>query len=351
MWRPSGIFNKSYIQDRAVIRTRTQWTALVIFLSAITFLPFFFGNPYTLSVLIFTIITIISLQGLNFILGFTGQVSVGHSAFMAIGAYTTTILMTRLHFPFILSFPCAGLVAALVGMIFGLPSLRIKGFYLALATLAAQYLIHWFLLRGGDFTGHLYGLSVPRAGIGSFDLGTDRSYFLFAMFILFLMTYFSKNIERSKIGRAFIAVRDNDLAAEVMGINIFKYKLIAFFIGSFYAGIAGATWAHYLLRIHPDYFSLMDSIWYLGFLVVGGLGSAMGPIFGAIVYIGLKELVALITPFMGTLLPGISTNIFSGLALITYSLFVIIFLLFEPRGINRQFGLFKAYYRLWPFAY
>jgi branched-chain amino acid transport system permease protein len=270
---------------------------------------------------------------------------------MAIGAYATTILMTRLHFPFILSFPCAGLCAALVGMVFGLPSLRIKGFYLALATLAAQYLIHWYLLHGGNFTGHLFGLSVPRAGIGRFALASDRTYFLFAIFMLLLMSYFAKNIERSKIGRAFIAVRDNDLAAEIMGINIFKYKLSAFFIGSFYAGIAGAMWAHYLLRIHPDYFSLMDSIWYLGFLVVGGLGSAMGPIFGAIVYIGLKELVSLITPFLGGLFPGISTNIFSGLALIIYSLVVMVFLLFEPRGINRQFGLFKAYYRLWPFAY
>jgi branched-chain amino acid transport system permease protein len=270
---------------------------------------------------------------------------------MAIGAYATTILMTRLHFPFFLSFPCAGLCAALVGMIFGLPSLRIKGFYLALATLAAQYLINWLLLHGGNFTGHLYGLSVPRAGIGSFVLTSDRAYFLFAMFMLLLMAYFAKNLERSKMGRAFIAIRDNDLAAEIMGINIFKYKLLAFFIGSFYAGIAGAMWGHYLLRIHPEHFSLMDSIWYLGFLVVGGLGSAMGPIFGAIVYIGLKELVSLITPFLGSLFPGISTNIFSGLALIIYSLVVMVFLLFEPRGINRQFNLFKAYYRLWPFAY
>jgi branched-chain amino acid transport system permease protein len=155
MWRPSGIFNKSYEEDRAVIRTKIQWTALILFLLAITFSPFFFENRYILSIIILTIITVITLQGLNFILGFTGQISVGHSAFMAIGAYATTILMTRLHFPFILSFPCAGLCAALVGMIFGLPSLRIKGFYLALATLAAQYLINWYLLHGGNFTGHL----------------------------------------------------------------------------------------------------------------------------------------------------------------------------------------------------
>jgi branched-chain amino acid transport system permease protein len=174
MWRPSGIFNKSYEEDRAVIRTKIQWTALILFLLAITFSPFFFENRYILSIIILTIITVITLQGLNFILGFTGQISVGHSAFMAIGAYATTILMTRFHFPFILSFPCAGLCAALVGMIFGLPSLRIKGFYLALATLAAQYLINWYLLHGGNFTGHLFGLSVPRAGIGSFVLESDR---------------------------------------------------------------------------------------------------------------------------------------------------------------------------------
>ncbi len=351
MWRPCGVFNKNYLEDRAVIRTRPQWTALISFLLVLTLLPFFFGSNYVLSILILTIITIITLQGLNFIVGFTGQISVGHSAFMAIGAYSTTILMTRLHVPFIISFPAAGLCAALVGMIFALPSVRIKGFYLALATLAAQYLIGWWLLHGGRLTGGLYGLSVPRAGIGGFVLGSDQSYYLFAMFMFLLMSYFAKNIERSKIGRAFIAVRDNDLAAEVMGINIFKYKLLAFSIGSFYAGIAGAIWAHYFLRIHVDHFSLMDSIWYLGFLVVGGLGSAMGPIFGAVVYVGLRELVALVTPFLAGLFPGIQTNIFSGLALIIYSLVVVVFLLFEPRGINRQFGLFKSYYRLWPFAY
>ena len=351
MWRPSGVFNTSYAQDRAVIRTRTQWTALVIFIAAATLIPFFFADQYLLSILILTIITIISLQGLNFILGFCGQISVGHSAFMAIGAYATAILMTRLHFPFFLSLPCAGLCAALVGLIFGLPSLRVKGFYLALATLAAQYLINWFLLNGGDLTGDIYGLSVPHAGIGGFLLTEDRTYFLFVMCMLLIMSYFAKNLERNRMGRAFIAVRDNDIAAEIMGINIFRYKLLAFFIGSFYAGIAGALWAHYLLQIHPSHFSLMDSIWYLGFLVVGGLGSAMGPIFGGIVYTGLKEVVSLITPVMGDLFPAISTNIFSGVALILYSLVVIVFLLFEPRGINRQFNLFKLYYRLWPFAY
>lgn len=351
MWRPAGVFNRNYVQDRAVIRTRTQWIALILLLLAVMLIPFFFANKYLLSIIILSIITIISLQGLNFILGFCGQISVGHSAFMAIGAYTTTILMTKAHFPFVLSFPCAGLCAALVGMIFGLPSLRVKGFYLALATLAAQYLIGWYLLHGGELTGNIYGLPVPNAGIGNFILDSDRAYFLFALFMLLLMSYFAKNLEMSKMGRAFIAVRDNDLAAEIMGINIFRYKLLAFFIGSYYAGIAGAMWAHYLLHIHPSHFSLMDSIWYLGFLVVGGLGSAMGPIFGGIIYIGLKEVVSLITPFLGNLFPGISTNIFSGLALIFYSLVVIVFLLFEPRGINRQFNLFKAYYRLWPFAY
>ena len=324
---------------------------MIAFILFVALVPFFFANEYLLSVLILTIITIISLQGLNFILGLCGQISVGHSAFMAIGAYSTTIFMERLGFPFIVSLPCSGLSSALIGMIFGMPSLRIKGFYLALATLAAQHLINWSLLNGGDLTGNIYGLAVPHAQIWGFVLDSDRSYFLFAMIVFLLMCYFGKNLERSKIGRALVAVRDNDLAAEIMGINIFRYKLLAFSIGSFYAGIAGALWAHYLLQIHPSHFTLIDSIWYLGFLVVGGLGSAMGPVFGGITYIGLKEIVALITPFLAKLFPSISTNIFSGLALIFYSLVVIVFLLFEPRGMNRQFNLFKSYYRLWPFAY
>jgi branched-chain amino acid transport system permease protein len=351
MWRPSGIFNTRYEQDRAVIRTRMQWFALAILVAAVLILPYRFADKYLLSVIILTIITIISLQGLNFILGYCGQISVGHSAFMAIGAYTTTILTARYQVPFVLSFFFAGLCAALVGVLFGLPSLKVKGFYLALATLAAQNIITWVLLHGGEFTGNIYGLPVPHAGFGGLILNTEKSYFVFSFLMLLLMSYFAKNLEISKPGRAFIAVRDNDLAAEIMGIHIFRYKLLAFFIGSFYAGIAGAMWAHFLLHIHPSHFPLMDSIWFLGFLVVGGLGSAMGPVFGGIVYIVLKELISLITPFLGGVFPGISTNIFSGFALVLYSLVVIVFLLFEPRGINRRFGLLKSYYRLWPFAY
>ncbi|MDY6880835.1 MAG: branched-chain amino acid ABC transporter permease [Desulfatiglans sp.] len=351
MWRPSGVFNTKYHQNRAVIRTRLQWASFVLLLLAVTFGPYFFAGDYLISIFILTIITIIALQGLNFITGFTGQISVGHSAFMAIGAYSTTILMDRLSFPFLLAFPCAGLSAALIGMVFGLPSLRIKGFYLALATLAAQYIIIWVLEHGGSFTGNIYGLSVPFAGIGGFEFDNDRRFFLMAIFVLLLMSYFAKNLELSKIGRAFIAIRDNDLAAEVMGISIFRQKLLAFFIGSFYAGIAGALWAHYMLQIHPVHFSLMNSIWYLGFLVVGGLGSAMGPIFGGVFYMALVESVSLITPFLGELFPEVSTTIFSSMALILYASVISMFLLFEPRGINRQFGLFKSYYRLWPFKY
>jgi branched-chain amino acid transport system permease protein len=351
MWRPCGVFNTKYRQNRAVIRTRLQWTSFVLLLIAVAFVPFFFSNNYVLSLLILTLIVIIALQGLNFILGFTGQISVGHAAFMGIGAYTSAILISRLHFPFYLSFPCSGLSAALVGILFGLPSLRIKGFYLALATLAAHYIIIWSFEHGGSLTGNIYGLSVPYADIAGFEMDSDRKFYLFAFFLFLITSYIAKNLEKSKIGRAFIAVRDNDLAAEVMGINVFKQKLLAFFIGSFYAGIAGSLWAHYMLRINPVDFGLMFSIWYLGFLVVGGLGKSLGPIFGAISYVGLKEAVSLITPYLVEIFPDVSTTIFSAMSLFVYSSMVIVFLLFEPRGITRQFELLKSYYRLWPFRY
>ncbi|MDY6972473.1 MAG: branched-chain amino acid ABC transporter permease [Desulfatiglans sp.] len=350
MWRPCGVMDINYSQDITIFRTGLQKVSFLLLILIAYICPVIFFPENLLAMLILMVITIIPMQGLNIITGFCGQIALGQSAFMAVGGYAAAKLAVGLNVPFIVALPLSGLVAAGIGMIFGLPSLRVRGFYLALATIAAQFIIIWGIFHGGKFTGGIYGLQLPEASILGFVFDTDVRFYVLALTVLLSMSFLAKSIERSKLGRAFIAVRDNDLAAEVMGINVYQYKLLAFFMGSFYAGIAGALWAHYVTVVHPEQFSLMDSIWYLGFLVVGGLGSALGPIAGGVIFVGLKEILATITPIIGGMIPALTETISASLALMAYALVIMIFLIFEPRGVDHRIQLLKTYYRRWPFA-
>lgn len=186
--------------------------------------------------------------------------------------------------------------------------------------------------------------------IGGFVFNTVQRYFYLVAFITAIMTYFAKNITRTRMGRAFIAIRDNDLAAEVMGINIFLYKVIAFGISGFYAGISGALLAHFMGMAHTQYFRLLCAVWYLGMLVVGGMGSTMGVFFGAFFFRAIDEIMLLAGPGMHKIFPFLPPEAASGMAVILWALLVIIFL-FEPRGINHRWEIFKASYRLHPYSY
>jgi branched-chain amino acid transport system permease protein len=241
--------------------------------------------------------------------------------------------------------------AGLVGMLFGAPAVRIKGFYLAMATLAAQFIIMWVIVHIPALSGGYLGLEVSKPAIGGLVLSSVESNYYLIMVVTLIMVYLHRNLARSRVGRAFMAVRDNDLAAEVMGINLSSYKLQAFFISAFYAGIAGCLWAHYVGRLHPDAFPLMDSIWYLGMLIVGGMGSTMGAIFGTVFIQALEELVRYFAPAMAAAIPGLSGAIFAAAGQLIFGLVVILFLVFEPRGLNHRWEIFKAYYRIHPFAY
>ena len=349
--RPCGTYNVRYEQELDIFRTRLQkFLLLASFVFFLTVPTFFFG-PHILSILILIGITIISMEGLNLLMGYSGQISLGHVAFMAVGAYSSAILAERLGFPFLACLVCSGLITALIGMIFGLPSLKVKGFYLAVTTLAAHFIIMWVIVHGGDLTGEIYGLSLPYASIGGWVLDTDKEFYAFTAFMTFLLLIFARNMMRSKVGRAFIAVRDNDIAAEVMGIDVFHHKLLAFFLCCFYAGVGGSLWAYYICSIHPEQFPFMDSVWYLGFLVVGGMGSIMGPVFGAIVWRVLREGTAALVPVLAQAFPGFAGTAYSGLSLIIFALVVVLFLIFEPRGINHRWTIFKSFYRLLPFSY
>jgi len=344
---PSGTFNQGYAQDMAIFRTRTQWVMLIALLVFLFTCPLFFGDRI-LTVLTIIGISIISVHGLNILTGYCNQISMGHAGFMAVGAYTSALLTAKLGFSFWAALPCAALAAGIVGILFGLPSLRIKGFYLIMATIAAHFIIIWVILQLHGVTGGADGLAVPRPEIGGFVFKSKSSYFYLVMIIACLATYLAKNIIRTRAGRAFIAIRDNELAAEVMGVNLWTYKLQAFFIGCVFAGVAGSLLVHYVAFATTDQFPFMNSVWYLGMLIVGGMGSTAGAIFGAVFLKLLDELVIVVGPILAA---TVAPQAAASLGLIMRGLVIILFLIFEPRGLAHRWQMVKSYYRLWPFSH
>jgi len=347
---PCGTRNYDYARDMAVLRTKTHWALFIGLLVIVFTAPLYLGN-YWLGVCNLIGITIITITGLNILTGYCGQLSIGHAGFMAVGAYTTAVLTNRLGLPFLAGLICSGFSAGLIGLIFGLPSVRVKGFYLAITTIAAQFIIIWVINHWSAVTGGFVGINVPPASIGGFVFKTEASQFYLIMVIVALCIFFAKNLARSRVGRAFIAVRDNDLAAEVMGINLLYYKLLAFFIGCFLAGIAGALFAHWTGYLNAEYFTLSDSILYIGMVIIGGLGTTIGPILGAILICILRERIMYISPVLESAFPTIPAGFTSGIAPMVFGLVIILFLILEPRGLAHRWTLFKAAYRLWPFSY
>jgi branched-chain amino acid transport system permease protein len=353
---PTGIRNFTYAQDMAVFRTKTHWALFAIFLAILLAVPLYIeylpqGN-YWLSIINLICITIVAATGLNILTGYCGQLSIGHAGFMAVGAYTSAILNSRLGVPFPLALILAGLTAGFIGMIFGIPSLRVKGFYLAISTIAAQLIILWVIKNWTDITGGFNGMSVPHMSIGSLQLRTESAQFYFIITITILTLYFAVNLARTRVGKAFIAIRDNDLAAEVMGINPFRYKLLAFFIGCFIAGVAGCLMAYRARYVSAESFTFSVSILYIAIIIIGGLGTTLGPILGAI-FIRVLEVIINknISPALQDTFPQLPSGFTAGIAPLLFGLAIILFLIFEPRGLAHRWQLIKSAYRLWPFSY
>lgn len=345
----SGVYNVSYAQDMAIVRTRLQWVLFVLFFVLLAAMPFILPSRFMVSLILIGI-AIVALHGLNLVTGYAGQISLGHAAFMAVGAFSSAYFVVKLHWPFWIALPLAGVVAAVVGMIFGVPSLRIKGFYLALATLAAHFIIIFAINRLPQIGG-AHGQLVPRPAFGPLVVDSDAKYYYLVMAVAAIMTFLAKNLVRTNVGRALVAVRDSDIAAEVMGVDVFRYKVLAFGISAFYAGIAGSLLAFYMGMAHTQYHQLNDAIWYLGMLVVGGMGSTMAPIFGAIFFQVIQELVTFLGPAIHNVFPFVVPEVSSGLSVVVWALIVLLFLIFEPRGFSHRWDIFKAYYRLHPYSY
>ena len=349
MRRPCGVFDKTYQKDMAIFRTWQHWAGLIAALIVLYLLPFF-ADYYYINLINTLSITIIAVLGLQIVSGYCGQISFGQPAFMAVGAYAAGILTLHYGLSFWLAMPLAGIIAGLIGLIGGAPSLRIKGFYMAMATMAIHFVVMWLILRL-EITGKDEGLNILPPEIGDFSLDTpERMYFLIVTMML-VMTFAARNLVRSNIGRAFVAIRDNDLAAEVMGVNLFYYKLLAFFISCFYAGVAGSLHGHLLMIVDPEMFSIFDAMWMVGMIIVGGMGSIPGVFFGVIFLRLLDELVMFGSPMLGEIFPWLGIAPAASIGTMVFGIILVVFLVFEPRGLAHRWEIFKASYRIYPFAY
>ncbi len=344
-----GDFKESYIKDEEIFQSLFVKFWLALFFLFLLLLPIL-ANAYVLYIANLIGFAIIGAVGLNLLTGFTGQISLGHAAFVGVGGYTAAILMTKLNFSFWLALPCAGLAAALAGLVIGIPSLRVKGLYLCMATLAAQFIFEFIFIHWESMTQGIRGINLPAPVVGSFALDTEKRFYYLTLVVVVLAVTYARNLIRSRVGRAFVAIRDRDLAAEIMGISLFRYKLTAFAISSFYAGIAGALWVSFMRIVTPDHFPFHLSIQYLAMVIVGGMGSVLGSIFGAVFMTLIPELLNVLSSFLRNMVPAIGM-LFIPMKAVVFGALIVLFLIFEPRGLAEIWRRIKAFFLLWPFSY
>jgi branched-chain amino acid transport system permease protein len=373
--RPSGVFDTNYGQDILIDRTLNdrliRWAliALVLLIPILADANFIF-NASWVGIINRIAIAVIAVQGLNILVGYTGQMSLGHAAFVAVGAYSAALMARGVAlpllggtvqigpWPFWLTLPLAALLTGLVGLLFGLPSLRVKGFYLAMATLAAQFIIPWVLKYPLQaYTNGSRPLEVPVPMIGDLGLSSSGQIYYLIVPLSMIMMLAARNIIRSRVGRAFISIRDNDLAAEQLGISVFAYKLQAFFISALYAGVAGALYAYDTNSLSLDSFTLPASIEYLAMLVIGGAGFPLGALFGVAVVTFLNQsIIPQLTESMINWLPSLlpflqPVNIFAALQPFLFGLIIIGFLILEPRGLAHRWEILKISWKIRPYSH
>jgi branched-chain amino acid transport system permease protein len=344
-----GDFRETYREDMAIFDTSVARRLLAVFLAVLVLVPFG-ATIFWLDVLNRILIAVIAATGLNILTGFTGQISLGNAAFLAVGAYTTAYLAGRLGLPFPLVIPASGIATALVGMVFGIPSLRLKGLYLAVATLAAHFVVEFTAVHWESVTGGVNGMSVPAPKLGPLVLSGDRKLYWLALPLAALMLFFAKNLFRTKVGKAFVAIRDQDISAEVMGVQVFKYKLLSFGVSSFYVGVAGSLLGYQARIISPENFPITVAIDQLGMIIIGGMGSILGSIFGAVFITLLPELLRLVTGSLADSFPQLTT-LFASLKMGVFGLAIVLFLLFEPDGMAARWHTIRNYWKLYPFSY
>jgi branched-chain amino acid transport system permease protein len=337
----------SYQADEGVFRTNTQRVWLGLLLVALLAFPFI-TSPYLLFLACLVGIAVISATGLNILVGLTGQISLGHGGFMGVGAYTAVWLANTYGMSLAFTLPLAGLMTAAVGIIVGLPSLRVKGLYLAIATMAASVILHFVFVHWDPVTGGNAGINLLNATILGIDLNSDFRMYFVVVPLAIIAVLGARNLLRTRVGRAFIAVRDRDISAEVLGVNLLKYKLMSFGLSSFYAGCAGALWAYFFKVVTPESFPLDTSIFYLAAIIVGGMGTVIGPIMGAVFMTLVPEVLKILTVVLVPILPNAQV-LLSPVRVVVFGALIVGFLLYEPHGLGEIWRRTQRFFRLWPF--
>jgi len=337
----------SYASQERWLRSGGDWLRLAIAVALLAAFPWF-ASDYWVYFACLLGINVIATTGLNITMGYAGLLSLGHAAFIGVGAYTGVILATQFGVPSLLVLPLGGLAAALVGVAFGLPSLRIHGLYLAVATLAAQFLLEFIFVRWESVTGGDLGTRVEAAALFGMTLDSDRKVFYLIAPLAAALVVFAGNLMRSRIGRAMVAVRERGQAAEVIGINVVRYKLLAFAVGSFYAGVAGALLAQFNGFVSPDHFTLHLSVFFLAAVIIGGTGSTVGAVLGALFMTLVPEVVSLTVKMFGEHSGIVISGSLNSITEVIFGFFIVAFLIGEPQGLARVWTRIVTVVRAWP---
>src|ERR1700742_1298509 len=350
---PAGDFRSTYAQDTTIFPNTNSRNMAILGIVLVCFAPYLF-SAYALSVSIQIGIFSIAALGLNILVGFTGQISIGHAAFFLFGAFSSAYINNTFPIPVFFAIPLAGVATALVGLIFGVPAARLKGLYLVIATLAAQYILLDFFSRAEWFSGGSVPASANPFSIFGYAFRGDRQYFYVVLAYVVVCYLLVTNLMRTRDGRALVAIRDHYLSAEIMGINLTKYRTLSFGLAAFFAGIAGALYAHYQLVISQEGFGIERSILFLAMIIIGGTGSVMGTLMGTAFVVLLPESMEWISATLkGSSIDralSLNNNI-TFLREITVGLIIIGFLMFEPDGLAHRWRQIKTYWKLYPFSH
>ncbi len=357
-----GVFSNKYASELKVFKTPTQWLLLLVVLLVFLLLVPHIASPYWLTKLIIIGIHIIVLLGLHILVGLTGLASLGQAGFMAIGSFTVAILASQWDINGWLCLPLSALAAGVVGLVVGLITVRLKLFYLAIATWATQEVILWLLRFPGpkgsdnswwDYTGGFTGIQLEPLTLGSLDFSSDTKLYILTVIFVIVGTFITLGIQRSNTGRVFVAIRDNELAAEVAGINLVRNKMLAFFIASCFAGVAGWLWAYFQLRVNASQFNIGHSIFYMGMIVIGGTGSISAVFSGVIFFDGMDIIVMdYAAPWAVDNMPSRwSAQIHIAMKYIFGGFGVMMFIKMAPRGVAGFIEKFILFYRLHPYSF
>lgn len=353
MYLPSGVYFEDYPKDQAWWRTtfiRAKMLALVAFLLIFPLT----ANLYLVSIANVIGYTILSAMGVQLLIGYCGQITLGHAAFIAVGGYVTAIAILQYHLPYPVGLVLGAIIAGLWSVLFGLPSARVKGFYLIMTTMAAQFITVDFIITqyvsqvGGR--GTFFSLPPGTIRIGPWVIESEVEVYYLMITLVILCTAGMANLLRTRVGRAWIAIRDNDIAAETMGVNIVAYKLLAFFVAGVLGGIAGGFWISSILAVSPEHFQFSWSLWLVGVILIGGAGSLHGTIFGAMfITLVLEGLKFAVIP-LSDVFPALAER-FLYVKEAAFGLAIVLFLLYEPKGLAYRWQQMKNYFNLWPFSY